>query len=144
MTVRHEVDGDTAVYALVGLFDREMAREFLTHNSADYNQIGDALGAIIDYSEMTRFTISGLRIIQENLRGVQFETPVAFIGKPDSILITFLKGLEALTSRGNSRFAFFENTDEAKTWIESWYTTNRKDRNALRGRISTQFHFPKK
>jgi hypothetical protein len=93
---------------------------------------------------MSRFTISGLRIIQENLRGVQFETPVAFIGKPDSILITFLKGLEALTSRVNSRFAFFENVNEAEKWIESWYTTNRKDRNALRGHISTQYHFPKK
>ena len=144
MAVDHQLDGDTAVYALVGLFDREMAREFLTQNSADYNQIGDALGAIIDYREMTRFTISGLRVVQENLRGVQFETPVAFIGKPDSILITFLKGLEALTSRGNSRFAFFEHAEEAKRWIDSWYTANRKDRISLRGQVSTQYHFPRK
>ena len=100
------------------------------------------LGAIIDYQQMTRFTISGLRAIQENLRGVQFETPVAFIGNSDSILITFLKGLEALTSRGNSRFAFFDNSDEASAWIDAWYTTNRKDRQALRGQISTDFHFP--
>lgn len=144
MAVEHELDENTAVYALIGLFDREMAREFLAYNSADYNRVGDALGAIIDYSEMSRFTISGLRIIQENLRGVQFETPVAFIGKPDSILITFLKGLEALTSRGNSRFAFFEDVSEAQNWIDSWYTTNRKDRTALKGQISTQYHFPKK
>ena len=144
MAVEHQLEGDTVVYALIGLFDREMAREFLSFNSADYNKVGDALGAIIDYSEMTRFTISGLRIIQENLRGVQFETPVAFIGKPDSILITFLKGLEALTSRGNGRFAFFENMEEAKKWIDSWYTTNRKERHALRGQFSTQYHFPKK
>ena len=142
MTVKHHLKGDTAVYALIGLFDREMAREFLIANSTDYNQVGDALGAIIDYSEMTRFTISGLRIIQENLRGVKFETPVAFIGKPDSILITFLKGLEALTSRNNSRFAFFEDMAEARQWIDAWYTTNRKDRNALRGQVSTKYYFP--
>ena len=142
MSVEHQVNGDTAVYVLIGLFDRDMAREFLTFNSTDYNQVGDALGAIIDYRQMTRFTISGLRTIQENLRGVQFETPVAFIGNSDSILITFLKGLEALTSRSSSRFAFFENYDEAKQWLDSWYTTNRKDRQALRGQISTNFHFP--
>ena len=144
MAINHTLEGDTAVYALVGLFDRVMAREFLHLNSVDYNRLGDALGAIIDYRQMTRFTISGLRVIQENLRGVQFETPVAFIGKPDSILITFLKGLEALTSRGNNRFSFFEDQNEALDWIDSWYKTNRRDRNALRGQISTQYHFPKK
>ena len=144
MTVKHQRDGATAVYILIGLFDREMARDYLTLNSSDYNQVGDALGAVIDYREMTRFTISGLRVVQENLRGVQFETPVAFVGSPDSIVMTFLKGLEALTSRGKSRFSFFESTEEAKEWIEAWYTANRKDRNALMGQISTQYHYPPK
>ncbi|MCB8945296.1 MAG: hypothetical protein H6658_16235 [Ardenticatenaceae bacterium] len=143
MAVEHQLEGDTAVYTIIGLFDRDTAKQYLSLNTQDYNQIGDALGAIIDYRQMTRFTISGLRIVQENLRGVQFETPVAFIGNPDSILITFLKGLEALTSRGNSRFSFFKDLDEAQKWIDAWYVTNRKDRQALRGQVSTTYHFPR-
>ncbi len=137
-------EGNTAVYKIIGNFDAPAAQEFLTLNSADYNEIGDALGAIIDFREMPRFTINGLRVIQEHTKGIQFDTPVALVGKPDSILTTFLRGFEALTSRGKTRFSYFNDTDEAVQWIDAWYITHHKDRQNLVGQISTNYHFPNK
>jgi hypothetical protein len=119
------------------VFDAECAHRYLDLNALDYNTIGDALGAIIDFRDMTRLTISGLRVGQERLKGVTFDTPVAFVGSPDSIIVTFLRGIEALTSRGRRRFAFFDNPDEAARWIDSWFVTHHKDRAALRGQITT-------
>jgi hypothetical protein len=69
MSVTHTLASDTAVYPFTGPFDRDTAQQFLTFNSNDYNDIGDVLDAIMDYRQIMRFPISGLCLIQENLRG---------------------------------------------------------------------------
>ena len=136
--IRKEHEGGWNVsYHLQGSFSVQLAREFLDLNIADYNQVGDALGAIIDISQM-RLSISGLRAAQDRLNGVVFDVPVAFVGRPNGMLITFLKGLEALTSRGRARFSFFTSEAEALDWLNGWWAMNGKDREALRGVKSTK------
>ena len=135
---------NNAFYKIMGNFDTATAQEFLTLNSAGYNEIGDALGAIIDFREINRITISGLRTVQEATKDIQFDTPVALVGRPDSILVIFLRGFEALTSRRSTRFSFFNDVDEAVQWIDAWYISHRLNRQSLVGNISTNYHFPSK
>ena len=139
MPVIRTRQGDNVIYKITEVFDPKTAHQYHDLNALDYNEIGDALGAIIDIREMTRVTVGGLRVAQVRLNGVVFDTPVAFVGSPDSIVITFLRGLEALTSRGRSRFGFFTNIEEAVKWIDAWYLTHHKNREALRGQVSTEF-----
>jgi hypothetical protein len=143
MPVTNQQQGDTVIYTLSGPFDRECAMQYISLNVEDYNTIGDAMGTVIDYSQMGRFSVSGLRIIQDSIKGVQFDTPVALVGNQDSIIVTFLRGLEALSSRGRSRFGFFSTVEEGLDWIDSWFKANQKDRNALRGQISTKYGLPR-
>jgi hypothetical protein len=132
--------GETVIYRITGAFDPSTAHQYHDLNAADYNEIGDALGAVIDFREMTSVTVSGLRAAQSRLQGIVFDTPVAFVGSADSIIITFLRGVESLTSRGRTRFGFFTDLDEAVAWIDSWYTTHHKDRDSLHGLVTT--HIP--
>jgi len=115
MPVTNQQQGDTVIYTLSGPFDRECAMQYISLNVEDYNTIGDAMGTVIDYSQMGRF----------------------------SIIVTFLRGLEALSSRGRSRFGFFSTIEEGLDWIDSWYKANQKDRDALRGQISTKYGLPR-
>ncbi|MFQ5434708.1 MAG: hypothetical protein ACE5FD_07510 [Anaerolineae bacterium] len=138
MPVSRKQMEDNVIYTLTGPFDVETANHYQDLNAEDYNRIGDALGAIIDFRPMEKVTVSGLRTIQQRLQGVRFDTPVAFVGNTESIFITFLRGLEALTSRGKSRFGFFTNIEEAVSWIDAWYITHRKDREELRGQVTTE------
>lgn len=131
--------GSTVIYKITGVFDPQTAHQYHDLNAIDYNEIGDALGAVIDFREMSSITVSGLRAAQARLQGVVFDTPVAFVGNADSIIITFLRGVESLTSRGRSRFGFFTDLDEAVRWIDAWYVDNHKDREALYGRVTTHF-----
>jgi hypothetical protein len=143
MPVTNQQQGDTVIYTLSGPVDRECAMHYISLNVEDYNTIGDARGTVIDYSQMGRFSVSGLRIIQDSIKGVQFDTPVALVGNQDSIIVTFLRGLEALSSRGRSRFGFFSTVEECLYWIDSWYKSNQKDSDAMRGQISTKYGLPR-
>lgn len=138
MPISRKQEGDNVIYTITGPFDVETANQYQDMNAEDYNIIGDALGAIIDFRPMDKVTVSGLRTIQRRLQGVRFDTPVAFVGNTESIFITFLRGLEALTSRGKSRFGFFASMEEAVSWIDAWYITYHKDREQLRGQVTTE------
>lgn len=136
MPVERRREGDNVIYEIRGPLDVATAHQFADLNLADYQEIGDAIGAIIDYRQMTRLTIPGLRAAQGRYKGLVFNTPSAFVGSPDSLLVTFLRGLEALTSRGTSRFAFFDNLPAAVVWIDDWYDSHNLNRQTLRGRVT--------
>jgi hypothetical protein len=136
MPVERRREGDNVIYEIKGRLDAATAHQFADLNLADYREIGDAIGAIVDYRQMTGLTISGLRAAQARYKGLVFNTPSAFVGNPDSLLVTFLRGLEALTSRGTSRFSFFDNLSEAVAWVDVWYDTHQLDRERLRGQVT--------
>jgi hypothetical protein len=144
MPVKRQRQGDNVIYTLEGPLDAELVRQFFHFNYRDYGAIGDALGAVIDLRPMTRVTVAGLRTVQGFMRGVIFDTPVAFVGPPDPIVRAFLSGLEALSSRRGNRFRFFQDDEHqeplvtAIAWLESWYEEQGRDRAALHGRISTE------
>jgi hypothetical protein len=121
-----------AVYAIVGRFDSRTAHWFIDLNFVDYNEVGDALGAIIDIQQAS-ITISGLRTAQKRLEGVAFDAPVVVVGDVNPVFVTFMHALEALTSRGQQRFHFVKSVAEAQAWIAQWYVNNNKDRAALYG-----------
>ena len=126
---------------LVGPLD-EYVRQFST-STTDYKAIGDAIGAVVDLRPMTKVTIAGLHRTGF-MRGVVFDTPVAYLGRPDRIVSAFLSGLEALSSRRGHRFRFFseEHYDDplaaAVAWLDAWYVETGRDRAALRGKITTK------
>ena len=136
MPVERRREGDNVIYEIKGQLDAATAHQFADLNLGDYQEIGDAIGAVVDYRQMTGLTISGLRAAQARYKGLVFNTPSAFVGNPDSLLVTFLRGLEALTSRGKSRFAFFDNLAEAVKWVDGWYETHQLDRERLRGQLT--------
>lgn len=140
MAVTRKRVGDNVVYHLSGLLDAETVHQYFDLNYEDYHVLGDAIGVIIDFRELTRPTISGLSAAQSRMKGVVFDTPVAFVGRPDSILMAFLSGLEALSSQTRRRFRFFREGDDpiadASDWIDSWYELHGLDRDAIRGQIT--------
>jgi hypothetical protein len=144
MPVIWERQGDTVIYTLDGPLDEAMVRQFFYLNYRDYRTIGDAIGAVVDLRPMSRVTINGLRTVQGFMRGVVFDTPVAYIGPPDRIVRAFLTGLEALSSRRDNRFRFFQAEEHddpiaaAVAWLDAWYVQAGRDRAALRGQITTQ------
>jgi hypothetical protein len=144
MPVKRQRHGDNVIYTLEGPLDAELVREYFHLNFRDYLAFGDALGAVIDLRPMTRVTVPGLRTAQGFMRGVVFDTPVAFVGPPDPIVRAFLSGLEALSSRRGHRFRFFQDDEHndpmlaATVWLDDWYAEQGRDRAALRGRITTQ------
>ncbi len=144
MPVQRQQRGDNVIYILEGPLDPELVREFFHHNYRDYGEMGDALGAVVDLRPMTRVTVAGLRTVQGFMRGVVFDTPVAFVGPPDPIVRAFLSGLEALSSRRGHRFRFFQDDGRkdpliaAVAWLDDWYVEQGRDRAALRGRITTR------
>ena len=144
MPVNRERHGDTVIYTLDGPLDEAMVRQFFRLNYSDYEAIGDAIGAVVDLRPMTKVTIAGLRTVQGFMRGVVFDTPVAYLGRPDRVVSAFLSGLEALSSRRGHRFRFFseEHYDDplaaAIAWLDAWYVETGRDRAALRGKITTK------
>jgi hypothetical protein len=144
MPVIRERHGDTVVYSLDGPLDEAMVRQFFRLNYSDYKVVGDALGAVVDLRPMTKVTITGLRTVQGFMRGVVFDTPVAYLGRPDRIVSAFLSGLEALSSRRGNRFRYFREEDHADplaaavAWLDAWYVETGRDRAALRGQITTK------
>lgn len=144
MPVIRARQGDTVIYTLDGPLDEAMVRQFFRFNYSDYTAIGDALGAVVDLRPMTKVTITGLRTVQGFMRGVVFDTPVAYVGRPDRVVSAFLSGLEALSSRRGHRFRFFREDDyddpmaAAVAWLDRWYEETGRNRAALRGQITTQ------
>jgi hypothetical protein len=130
---RRELD---AIYTIVGPLDARAGHRLLDLNWHDYNEVGDALGAIIDIRQAS-LTVAGVRLVQKRLDGVVFDAPVAIVGSPNSVFITFLQTLDALTSRGRRRFSLLTNVEEARDWIAQWYLENGKERDALRGQVTT-------
>jgi hypothetical protein len=137
MPVQRHIKGYNATYTITGPFDEKTANEYQDLNALDYNQIGDALGAIIDIRQ-AYITVRGLRTIQRRLSNVVFDVPVAIIGQEDSVFAVFLRGVEILTSRGKRRFDFFDNEEDATAWIDGWFKTYHKDRPTLYGQVSAQ------
>ena len=138
--VKNKRIGDDVVYTLAGNLDAAAAHHYFDLNYRDYHEIGDAIGVIIDLRAMERLTVAGLRVAQQRMSGVVFDTPVAFVGNPDSILLAFLSILEGLSSRTRSRFAFFREGEDpiadAVAWVGAWYEQHGIDREARRGRIT--------
>lgn len=140
MSVTRKRQGDNVIYTVEGKLDRAEMHQLFDLNYSDYYKIGDAIGAVIDFRQMSQLTISGLRVAQQRISGVVFNTPVAFVGRADSILIAFLSGFEALSSRGRRRFRFFRREEEpvaaALAWVDEWFEENNVDREAVRGRVT--------
>ena len=95
---------------------------------------------------MERLTLSGLSAVQRHMDGVVFNTPVAFVGNPDSVLRAFISGLEALTSMGQRRIRFFRGDDEAMAealkWIDEWFSSHDIERDQVRGQRTTNVPLP--
>jgi hypothetical protein len=141
MPVTHKRQGDNAIYQLAGPFDAPTAHELIDLNAADYRELGEALGAVIDFRQVSNITISGLRVVQNRLSNLSFEAaPVALLGQPDSLLTTFMRGLEALTSRGHNRYKVCTSQAEALLWLDGWFAQNELNREMLRGHIVTQYY----
>jgi hypothetical protein len=81
-----------------------------------------------------------LRTAQQRIAGVVFNTPVAFVGRPDDIVLAFLSGFEALSSQGRRRFRFFRREEEplaaSLVWLDEWFRENDVDRDAVRGQVT--------
>ncbi len=137
MPVHREQKGYDVIYTITGPFDETSANEYQDLNAIDYNQIGNALGAIVDVRE-AYVTVRGLRTIQQRLTNVVFDVPVAILGYKDSVFATFLRGLEILTSRGKQRFEFFDDEEAARKWVDRWFKTHSKDRESLYGQVTTK------
>jgi hypothetical protein len=136
MPVARRREGDNVIYEIQGPFDAATAQQLADVNLGDYQAIGDAIGAVIDFRQLTRLTIPGLRMIQNRFKGLVFNTPTALVGSPDSLLVTFMRGFEALTSRGTSRFAFFDNLPAAVAWLDNWFDDHNLNRETLRGQVT--------
>ena len=83
-----------------------------------------------------RFRVSGLLVASQRMKGVVFDTPVAIVGNPGSIFLTFLTSLEALSSRGQKRFAFMDSVEDALAWNDRWFVDRKLDREALIGLVT--------
>ena len=142
MPITRERIGDDVVYTVTGPLDAQTVHRFFDLNYEDYQQLGDAIGIVIDLRQLTRLTVSGLSAAQSRMKGVVYDTPVAFLGEPDSLLMTFLSGLEALSSRARRRFHFFRGdeatVDDAVAWLDAWFESHPQERDELRGRITAR------
>jgi hypothetical protein len=140
MPVTQSRSGDNVIYQLTGPFDAPTAHQLVDLNAADYSELGEALGAVIDFRQVSNITISGLRVVQTRLSNLSFEAaPVALLGQPDSLLTTFMRGLEALTSRGQNRYKICTSRAESLQWLDGWFAENNLERDALRGRVVAQY-----
>lgn len=135
MPVLHRRDGLNVIYTFVGPLDEECTHQYFDLNYADYHEIGDAIGTVIDIRQM-RFRVSGLLVATQRMKGVVFDTPVAFVGNPGNVFFTFLISLEALSSQGQKRFAFFNDVPEALEWNNRWFDERRLERQALFGVVT--------
>lgn len=135
MPVLHQRDGLNTIYTFVGPLNEECAHQYFDLNYADYHEIGDALGTVIDIRQM-RFRVSGLLVASQRMKGVVFDTPVAFVGNPGNVFLTFLISLEALSSQGQKRFAFFNEVPEALEWNNRWFEERGLDRQTLLGIVT--------
>ncbi len=135
MSVTHMRDGLNVIYTFIGFLDEETVHHYFNLNYQDYHEVGDALGTVLDFRQM-RFRVSGLLAASQRMKGVVFDTPVAFVGNPGTVFFTFLTSLEALSSRGPKRFAFFSSVDEAVRWNNHWFVERKLDRQSLIGVIT--------
>ncbi len=135
MPVIHQRDALNVIYTFVGPLDETCAHQYFDLNYYDYNEVGDALGTVIDIRQM-RFRVSGLLIAIQRMKGVVFDTPVAFVGNPGNVFLTFLMSLEALSSQSQKRFAFFNEVPEALDWNNRWFEERKLDRQALIGVVT--------
>lgn len=135
MSVTHTRQKDTIIYTFTGHVDTHTAHCYFDLNYTDYHQIGDAIGVVMDIGN-AKVRFSALNAANSRMRGVVFNTPVAFVGKPDTAFATFLSMLEAMSSKGSRRFSYFSNVDEAVAWIDNWFVERHLDRNALRGQVT--------
>ena len=143
MTVTNQrLNQNTVHYIFSGVLDSKDAHQFFDINFADYYEIGDAIGAILDFRHSKRTMLTALRTAQNRSKGVVFNTPVAVLGKPGSLLMYFLTTLDALSSKGKSRFAFLSSVEEAEKWIEDWFLANNLERSALVGQITATIPEP--
>lgn len=140
MPVQRERVGNNMIYRVSGPFDTTVANDFLDLNFKDYYEIGDALGAILDLRQMSRFTIAGLRVVMFRTRGLAFDTPFAVLGTNDSVALVFISNIEALTSRGKTRFKVFRRSEDtletALTWVNEWFPKYGIDRDGRSGRVT--------
>jgi hypothetical protein len=135
MGVTHQRYDLNVVYTFVGPLNEEAAHQYFDLNYQDYNEVGDALGTVLDMRQM-RFRVSGLLVASQRMKGVVFDTPVAFVGNPGSIFLTFLTSLEALSSRGQKRFAFMDSVEDALIWNDRWFVERKLDREAMIGLVT--------
>lgn len=135
MPITHQRIGLNVIYTFDGPLNEEAAHQYFDLNYGDYHEIGDAIGLVLDFRHL-RFRVSGLLVASQRMKGVVFDTPVAFVGNPGNIFMTFLISLEALSSRGHKRFAFFNTVDEALAWLDQWYVDRKLDRQELVGVIT--------
>ncbi len=136
MPILHQRDNLNVIYTFVGPLDEETTHQYFDLNYDDYHEIGDALGTVLDFRRL-RFRVSGLLVASQRMKGVVFDTPVAFVGNPGNIFLTFLTSLEALSSRGQKRFAFFNRVEEALEWNNRWFDERGLDRQTLVGVITS-------
>lgn len=135
MPVLYARQQDDVIYTFIGHIDSDAAHRYFDLNYADYHEIGDAIGVIIDISE-ARVRFGALNTASQRMKGVVYHTPVAFVGKPDTMLATFLAMLEAMSSKGARRFSYFSEVESAIEWIEGWFEEQGLDRAGLRGQIT--------
>lgn len=147
MPIQRERVGYNIIYRVSGPFDTAVAHEFLNLNFKDYYEIGDALGAILDLRQMSRFTIAGLRVVMSRTKGLAFDTPFAVLGTNDSVALVFISNIEALTSRGKTRFKIFrraeDSLEDALAWVNEWFPKYGIDRDGRSGRITVHPTLPK-
>lgn len=140
MSITRERQGDNVIYTVEGRVDRAMIDHLFDLNYSDYYEIGDAIGVVIDFRQMSHLTVSGLRAAQARIAGVVFDTPVAFVGRADNIMLAFLSGFEALSSQGRRRFHVFREGEGslavALAWLDEWFRENKVDRDAVRGQVT--------
>jgi hypothetical protein len=140
MPIIRSQDNLDFTYAMHGKGDAELVNEYFDIMYHDYETYGDAMGRIIDIRNVTTASISGLKQYELRMRGVVSEFPTVIVIKPSfEVAISFLRVFGTLSGRGEGRYKFFDNIEDATNWLHNWFDERGLDREQLRGQKTMNF-----
>jgi hypothetical protein len=131
-TTRKENNLIFDLYHVCVVADVEKLFDDILHN---YKVIGDAMGIIVDLTQLTNVTVKSLRAVQKRSNGTSSRIPSVIIGAENFLLLTFIKNVARLTNGGHN-LGYCSLVCDAEIWIENWFVAQ----NMLRQQVQGQYN----
>ena len=84
-----------------------------------YEEIGDAMGIVIDRQQATEIDFRAQVAAQHNLRKIANYAPIAIVGELEPVARLIVETF--LSTRRKSIMATHDTIEDALVWLEDWY-----------------------